>query len=154
LPGMAQLQRLPTRFIHVMNANCSSIYNDNFRMQPEITISAQFLEAGQGGICRVGRLTTMAFSKVADVHALAVEDRSPHNIGSVTVRPFSGNRWRFALANMSEIVAQRHMLYDFPGTARAHLLRVPMSKGYAVWCHGFELWDLGSLRSDYVAAVK
>ncbi len=119
-----------------------------------ITVSAQFLEPGQGGIGRVARLTVKALQGSYNVSALAVEDRARHCIGGVRVRPFNGSRWRFVLANTFNIVAQRSLIYDFPGTARAHRLIFPFSTHYAVWIHGFEVWDRTTLRSDYVSVVK
>jgi len=118
-----------------------------------LTISAQQLEPGQGGIGRVARLSVKALQYHDKLRALAVEDRRRHSIGSVQIVPFAGSRLRFFLANSCEILSGRKMLYDFAGTARAHRPVYKHLSSYAVWIHGYELWNR-PVRSDYMAAVR
>jgi phosphatidylinositol alpha-1,6-mannosyltransferase len=118
---------------------------------PRVTVSAQYLEPGQGGISRVARLTVKALSQVASVRALAVEDRSSQEIGGIHSVPFHGNRFRFLMANGREMLQRRHIIYDFPGTARAHIGSFLGSR-YAVWIHGYEIWSM--IRPDYIEIVK
>jgi len=115
-------------------------------MRP-LTVSAQFLEAGQGGICRVARMTIKALAGTRPLRALAVEDRARYRIGDIETEPFGGSRARFSLANSMHILRGRRMLYDFPGTARAHAPGRLMGRTYAVWIHGYEMWN--HLRPDY-----
>jgi hypothetical protein len=116
-----------------------------------LTISAQHLELEQGGIGRVARLSVKALQHYNKLHALAVEDRRRHSIGSVQIIPFAGNRLRFFLANSWEVLSGRKMLYDFAGTARAPVYKRRSS--YAVWIHGYELWNR-PVRSDYMSVSK
>jgi len=116
--------------------------------KPRITVSAHDLAAGQGGICRVARLSVKALADVASVHALAVNDRVSHEIAGVHTVPFKENRLRFIFANGREILGGRRILYDFPGTARAHILGRWLGHGYAVWIHGYEMWE--RVRPDYI----
>jgi phosphatidylinositol alpha-1,6-mannosyltransferase len=118
-----------------------------------LTISAQHLEPGQGGIGRVARLSVKALQHHGKLRALAVEDRRGHSIGSVQIVPFAGSRSRFFLTNSWEILLGRKMLYDFAGTARAHRPVYKYLSSYAVWIHGYELWNR-PVRSDYIAAVR
>jgi phosphatidylinositol alpha-1,6-mannosyltransferase len=118
-----------------------------------LTISAQHLEPGQGGIGRVARLSVKALQHYNKLRALAVEDRRRHSIGSVQIVPCAGNRLRFFLANSWEVLSGRKVLYDFAGTARAHRPVYKPRSSYAVWIHGYELWNR-PVRSDYVSAVR
>ena len=118
-----------------------------------LTISAQHLEPGQGGIGRVARLSVKALQRHEKLRALAVEDRRGHSIGKVQIAPFAGSRPHFFLANSWEILSGRKMLYDFAGTARAHRPVYRYFSSYAVWIHGYELWNK-PVRSDYIAAVR
>lgn len=110
--------------------------------------------AGQGGIARVARLSALALAGIADVRAFAVEDDHAHRVGGVDVVPFHSRRMRFAAANAIASLGGGNVLYDFAGTARAHLPRLLRRKPYAVWVHGVEMWDPAYMRADYLAAVK
>src|SRR5262245_28450606 len=118
-----------------------------------LTISAQQLEPGHGGIGRVARLSVKALQHYDKLRAFAVEDRGRHSIGSVQIVPFGGSRLRFFLANSWEVLSGRKMLYDFAGTARAHCPVYKHLSSYAVWIHGYELWNR-PVRSDYITAVR
>jgi phosphatidyl-myo-inositol dimannoside synthase len=120
--------------------------------KPHITVSAQFLEPGQGGIGRTARLSVRSLADTAEVRALAVEDRDSYDIGGVRSTAFHGSRWRFALANEWDVIRGRPILYDFPGTARAHIAGRWLRNPYAVWIHGYEIW--AQLRPDYIAIAK
>ena len=123
-------------------------------MAPRLVVSAQHLEAGQGGIGRVARLTVMALEERAELRALAVEDDQVHYIGHVPVKPCHGNRARFVVANSILALGGSKVLYDFVGTARANLPGLKLRSSVAVWVHGLELWNPDSVRADYVAAVR
>jgi phosphatidyl-myo-inositol dimannoside synthase len=122
--------------------------------KPNVTVSAQTLRAGNGGICRVARLSIKALEKTCSVRALAVEDSKNHVLGNVEVQAFSGSRLRFALANNIHIFTGRKLIYDFAGTARAHQPGMPVRTSYAVWIHGVEVWNFPTLRSDYASVVR
>jgi phosphatidylinositol alpha-1,6-mannosyltransferase len=110
--------------------------------------------AGQGGIARVARLSALALTGIADVRALAVEDDHAHRLGDVEVTPFRGGRMKFAVVNAIAALRGAYILYDFAGTARAHLPGPLRRRPYAVWVHGVEMWDPAYIRADYIAAVK
>jgi phosphatidylinositol alpha-1,6-mannosyltransferase len=122
--------------------------------KPNVTVSAQTLTAGNGGICRVARLSIKALEKTCNVRALAVEDAKNHVVGKIEVQTFSGNRLRFALANNIHSFTGRKLIYDFAGTARAHQPGLPVRTSYAVWIHGVEVWNFPTLRSDYASVVR
>ena len=121
------------------------------------TISAQVFSPGQGGIARVARLTLKALESDFDVRGLAVEDRHSCLVSKTRTRPFSGNRWRFLLANNFEILSGRKIFYDFAGTARAHQPGLGGFKTrYGVWIHGVEVWNLPTVRrrAAYARTVR
>lgn len=119
---------------------------------PPLTVSAQSLAPGQGGICRVARMTIKALAGSRPLRALAVEDRKSCHIDGVRSEPFGGSRARFVAANTMDILAGRRLLYDFPGTARAHAVGRLLARPYAVWIHGIEMWD--HVRPGYARAVR
>jgi phosphatidylinositol alpha-1,6-mannosyltransferase len=107
-----------------------------------VCIASQFLSAGVGGISRVARLT---FQAAVDggyvVQGLAAQD-SPKSEGLPSgVEVFSGSRLKFVLACQKALITHKHMIYDFPGTARAHFAWARYLRPYAVWIHGIEVWE-------------
>jgi phosphatidylinositol alpha-1,6-mannosyltransferase len=124
------------------------------RMRRRLTVSAQHLEPGQGGIARAARLSVKALAATFDLRALAVMDARRHAIGNVDVIPLFGSRLRFVIANAAEAIAGRNLLYDFPGTARAHLPGFRIRSSYALWIHGIEVWRVSGPRNDYASAVR
>ena len=119
-----------------------------------VTVSAQYLAAGGGGIAGVARLSIQALPTGMAVNALAVEDSADHTIGLVPVRAFAGNRGRFVAANARCLLQGRTIIYDFAGTARAHLPLLGRRSRYAVWIHGTEAWGYPVPRPDYFAAIR
>lgn len=118
---------------------------------PRILLSGQTLAAGNGGICAVARMTAAALSGFGEMRALACQDKIDHRIGTVPVRAFNDRRFRFALSNFTESRWATHVIYDFAGTARAHL-DLPLSRRpYAVWMHGWEVWQKPSPK--YLLAI-
>lgn len=114
--------------------------------RPRIMLSAQHLEAGITGIARVARLTMGALAERYDVQALAVNDYTDNSIKGAPIRAFNGNRLKFLVANNLTLQYSDAAIYDFAGTARAHLFsKTP----YALWVHGNEIWEQSALRSDY-----
>jgi phosphatidylinositol alpha-1,6-mannosyltransferase len=101
----------------------------------------------------VARLSVKALQHHDKLRAIAVEDRRRHSIGSVQIVPCAGNRLHFFLVNSWDVLSGRTMLYDFAGTARAHRPVYKHRSSYAVWIHGYELWNR-RVRSDYVSAVR
>ena len=88
----------------------------------------------------MARMTTTALSEFCEIKALACQDEVDHRIETVPVRGFNDHRLHFALTNVFESRWATHIIYDFAGTARAHL-ELPFSRRpYAVWIHGWEVW--------------
>lgn len=114
-------------------------------------LSAQFLAPGNGGICTVARMTAMALAGECAMTALACQDTQDHAIGTLAVRAFRGNRLSFVLNNYAAILGSRSVIYDFAGTARAHLNLPFARKPYAVWIHGLEVWN--DAPAKYLKAV-
>jgi phosphatidylinositol alpha-1,6-mannosyltransferase len=115
-------------------------------------MSAQFLTPGNGGICTVARMTTTVLSSRYAVRALACQDELDHKIGSISVRAFGHHRVPFVLSNVIESQRATHVVYDFAGTARAHLKVSLLRRPYAVWVHGWEIWQRPSPK--YLRAIS
>jgi len=108
---------------------------------PHVVLSAQSLAPGNGGVCAVGRMTATALADRCELTALACQDKRNHEIGSVQVRSFDNRRISFVTCNMLKTRWATHFIYDHAGTARAHL-KLPISRRpYAVWLHGWEIWE-------------
>jgi phosphatidylinositol alpha-1,6-mannosyltransferase len=116
-----------------------------------VLLSAQFLSSGNGGICTVARMTATTLSYQYAVKAIACQDDKDHYIGHVPVRAFSNNRIPFVLNNVLESQRATHVVYDFAGTARAHFNLALLSRPYAVWVHGWEIW--GTPPPAYLRAI-
>ena len=117
-------------------------------------MSAQFLGAGQGGIARAARLSVKALQEITDVQALSVQDTQDVKVGRILADSFSNRRLSFAFANAAHLIKGRRILYDFPGTARAHPPFLRSRRPYAVWIHGIEVWGYPTPRPDYFPAVR
>src|SRR5258708_4208533 len=101
-------------------------------MRRPATLSAQFLGAGEGGVARAARLSVKALQERTDLEALSVQDTQRVKIGRVLVSSFSNHRLRFVFANTAHLLRGRRVLYDFPGTARAHPPFLRSRQPYAV----------------------
>ena len=119
----------------------------------QMCMASQFLSAGAGGISRVARLS---FSAAIDcgysIHGLSVEDTLTSESLPKNVQTFGGDRLRFVLACQKAILTNDLMIYDFPGTARAHPGMMRFLRPFAVWMHGIEVWEqLNSRRLNKIA---
>jgi phosphatidyl-myo-inositol dimannoside synthase len=107
-----------------------------------LCVASQFISAGSGGIARVARLTAKAAHDVGyEVAALAAAETSPVVDLAMPVRHFNGNRLQFVLAAQREALRASCFVYDFAGTARAHFPIPNLSRPYAVWVCGIEVWE-------------
>jgi phosphatidyl-myo-inositol dimannoside synthase len=118
--------------------------------RPAIVLSAHTLQAGQGGIGRVARLTLRVLARAAKTTAFAVNDES-HMVADTPVAGFRGSRAAFLAAHNLALLRANGAIYDFAGTARAHLIR---SRRYILWVHGNEIWDQPVVRPDYARAIR
>ena len=86
-------------------------------------------------------MTATTLSRNSEMRALACQDASDHRINTIPVRTFANRRLPFVLFNWFESRWATHVVYDFAGTARAHL-DMPSRRPYAVWVHGWEIWNV------------
>jgi phosphatidyl-myo-inositol dimannoside synthase len=86
-------------------------------------------------------MTGSALARHYQVEALACQDTIDHRVGSIMVRTFSDRRLPFVVANLAAVQRATHVIYDFAGTARAHLNLPLCHRPYAVWMHGLEVWQ-------------
>ena len=107
----------------------------------KVLLTAQSFEAGNGGISAVARMTAAVLSEHHKVWGLACQDAADGKIGSVCVRGFRNRRIPFVWSNFLECRKASHVVYDFAGTARAHLNSLVGRRPYAVWIHGWEVWQ-------------
>jgi phosphatidylinositol alpha-1,6-mannosyltransferase len=110
------------------------------QVKRRLLLSAQSLMPGNGGICAVGRMTARVLLQRYPLEALSCQDAADHRIETVSVRAFRNQRIPFVLANLLRSRLVTHVLYDFAGTARAHVDLPFRRRPYAVWVHGWELW--------------
>lgn len=116
-----------------------------------VLLSTQSLAAGNGGICAVARMTAASLQSYYQLDALACQDAQDQRIGTVAVRSFANRRLPFLLANVVAVQRADRVIYDFAGTARAHVDAPFRRRPYAVWIHGWEVWEASSPK--YLRAV-
>jgi phosphatidylinositol alpha-1,6-mannosyltransferase len=122
--------------------------------QRAIHIAAQSLAPGNGGIARCARLTLLSLARRTRViGAFAVADSTSTRLAGIETRPFSDKRLNFVAANAFNAFNAGVVLYDFPGTARAHAPLRFCRTPYALWVHGWEVWS-ENLRQDYAKAIR
>ena len=116
-----------------------------------LSVAAQYLRPGNGGIAEVARVTTKALARRGGLQALACLEPSDYAVEGVPVRGFRGQRARFLLGLEGASLTSARLLYDFAGTARSGALLFPR-RPYAVWAHGIEVWD--EVRADRRRALE
>jgi len=117
-----------------------------------ILLSTLSMQQGNGGVCTVARMTAAALSQHHHVTAISCQDTGDYVVGDIAVRSYSDHRLRFVLANAAETARASHVIYDHAGTARAHLNTLFWRRPYALWLHGWEIWERPPLK--YVWAVE
>jgi phosphatidyl-myo-inositol dimannoside synthase len=118
-----------------------------------LCVAAQYLSAGSGGIARVARLTARAAHEAGyEVSALAAADVKSVDDLPMPVHHFGGNRLKFVLGAQREALKSRHFIYDFAGTGRAHFPVRDLSRPYAVWVCGIEVWE--QLRPSHQRVIE
>lgn len=106
-------------------------------------MAADSLQAGNGGICRVARLMAKSLAHAAATHgvasqALTLSDAVPANDLGIPVATAGKNRVRFVLDTWLKQWSHTHVIYDFPGLARAHGWS---SRPFMTMIHGIEVWE-------------
>lgn len=97
-------------------------------------------------------MTASVLSRRCGVEALACQDAADYSIGPVKVRTFANRRLSFLYANLAAAQRATHVIYDFAGTARAHLDLPLRRRPYAVWVHSLEIWP--GAPAKYVKALS
>lgn len=97
-------------------------------------------------------MTASVLLRRCRIEALACQDAADHQIETVSVRAFANRRLQFFLANLAASQCATHVVYDFAGTARAHIDLPFRRRPYAVWVHGWEVWHAGSPK--YLRAIS
>lgn len=120
-------------------------------LMPTVLLSTQSLLAGNGGICAVARMTASALQQRCQIEALACQDPSDHQLDTIAVRAFANRRLAFLTANLAASQRAASVIYDFAGTARAHIDLPFRRRPYAVWVHGWEVWEASA--SKYLRAI-
>lgn len=114
-------------------------------------LSTQSMAPGNGGVAAVARMTARVLAEHHAVRALACQDRGNYEVERVPVAAFDGHILPFVIWNFRESRKSTHVIYDHPATARAHLDAPFSSRPYAVWIHGWEIWEQAPAK--YVRAV-
>ncbi len=105
-------------------------------------LGASVLEAGQGGIARVARMTANAMiSAGARCDIAALVDRRSTTICGVASRTFAGDQIAFGAAMHAAALRHDCFLYDAVGPARAHPRLPGLRRFFGIWIHGIEVWD-------------
>jgi phosphatidyl-myo-inositol dimannoside synthase len=122
-------------------------------MNNRLCIGAQYASPGSGGIARVVRLVArVAADEKLPATLLAAAENGPIDDLGNPVRCFGGSRAGFLLAAQVAGLTASHFLYDFAGSARAHLFNRLLGRPYAVWVHGVEAWE--PMRRDYLRVMR
>lgn len=96
-------------------------------------------------------MTASVLQQCCKIEALACQDPDDHSIGMIAVRAFANRRLAFLLANIAASQRAARVVYDFAGTARAHIELPFRGRPYAVWVHGWEVW--GASSPKYLRAI-
>src|SRR4051812_16638488 len=105
-------------------------------------IGATLLEAGQGGIARVARMTARAMIEAGvATDVLSLLDDAPIEIAGRPTITARGSRLSFAAHCHRAALNHDWFLYDAVGPARAHAKLPALRRPYGVWMHGVEVWN-------------
>lgn len=96
-------------------------------------------------------MTASALQQYCQIEALACQDPADHQLDTIAVRAFDNRRLAFLMANLAASQRATHVIYDFAGTARAHIDLPLRQRPYALWVHGWEVWEASA--SKYLRAV-
>jgi phosphatidylinositol alpha-1,6-mannosyltransferase len=109
-------------------------------------LGAQSLEAGNGGIARLARLTArvvgeeMADGRLAVRGFVLSDAHGPAEFG-FPVGTARRSRARFVLATHRAALTCSHFLYDFLGMARAHCRLPLLRRPFLTWLCGIDIWE-------------
>ncbi len=127
------------------------------RGRPRVAFFAATLEAGNGGIARVGRMATRALARLeqaGEVEAAvwSLLDELPPADLELPVTTCGGDRWRFVKSSHRAALTHTHFLYDHLGMARAHCRLPGLRRPFLSFIHGDEIWE--GARGVRIAAAR
>lgn len=106
-----------------------------------VHIGAALFTPGLGGISRVARNTARAIIETgADVSLLGLLDSQSVGISGHMSRIAKGSKLSFLASCYAAAATHHSFIYDSLGLARAHPRLPFLSRPYAVWIHGIEVW--------------
>ena len=125
---------------------------------PHVTLAAESLLPGNGGICRVARLMArVLLEEIADgrltAQSLVLGDKEPatdllgplagQTTPAMPTRFCSNSRPAFVLGAALRAPRSTHYLYDTLGMNRAHDFVLFPPRPFLVFVHGIEVWEAG-----------
>jgi phosphatidyl-myo-inositol dimannoside synthase len=113
---------------------------------PRILLAGERFSAGRGGIGRVARLMARSVQDAVRagnlmVEAVSLSDEAAASEFGFPVYAASGSRLRFLAAVLRRLLHADYALYDFAGTARAHLAVFRARVPNLTMIHGVEVWE-------------
>ena len=122
-------------------------------MDSNVFLGATLLEAGQGGIAAVARMSIRALREAGFVpHVTSFLDDKPLDTSGAPMTAVKGHRFAFAWRCHAAALRHQRFIYDSVGMARAHPRFWPLKRPYAVWMHGIEVW--WNLHPDPARALR
>ena len=107
----------------------------------KVLVGAALLSPGKGGIARVARMTVQTISqRDSQLEVVSFLDTEPQTINAITAVPSCGQKLRFLCQVHLRALRATHAIYDSVGIARAHPRLPGLTRPYAVWIHGVEVW--------------
>ena len=126
----------------VGDAQSRAVKNIAMSTTSRIFFGTTLLEAGQGGIARVARMTAKTLIKHGDDPTIiSLLDKNPVQIAGMEAVTVKGRRLSYIVRCHAAAISHNHFLYDSVGMARAHPRLPGLRRPYGVWIHGVEVWD-------------
>lgn len=120
---------------------------------PRVLLASANLEAGRGGIARVGRMSLKALEEAGyPVAALSFSGERKNDEFDAFIRASGSCKIRFLANHLSMLPCCDFALYDHVGLARGRQLLGPVRRPFAVWIHGNEVWE--DLRPDHKQIIQ
>jgi len=123
----------------------------------KVFLACESLRAGNGGICRVGRLMAHVLAEEIQAgrmsaSALSLSDPQPGVECLLPVSVACGVRAKFVWETQKAARSYSHFIYDFVGMSRAHCRLPLLRRPFLTWIHGIEVWE--GTRPDRIAWAR
>jgi phosphatidylinositol alpha-1,6-mannosyltransferase len=108
-----------------------------------VLLASASLEAGNGGIARVGRMTLRALVEAGyPVTALSFSDDVGVDVSGCPVSGVGGSKLRFVANHLAMLPRHDLAIYDHVGLAHGRGALWPaIRRPFCVWVHGNEIWE-------------